>query len=57
VTQDTHWRQRKKKNSKGQRKQRPLLSKWKKKITAEANERSRAKLEQTLPDTSAIRWL
>src|SRR4029078_3948790 len=51
VTQDTHWRQRKKKNSKGQRKQRPLLSKWKKKITGEANEMSPAKLNHTPPHT------
>jgi hypothetical protein len=40
----------------GKRRQKPV-SKWKKKITAEAGHRLRVKSKQNLPDTSAIRWL
>jgi hypothetical protein len=39
---------------KGQRK---LLSTWKKKITAEAGRRLRAKSGDTVPDTSSIPWM
>jgi hypothetical protein len=45
------------KNGNPKQGQRKMLSKWKKKITAEASRRSRAMSDQTLPDTSAIPWL
>jgi hypothetical protein len=34
-----------------------LVSKWKKKITAEAGRRLRAKSGESLPDTSSIPWM
>jgi hypothetical protein len=48
---------RSKKNGSRKQGQQKLLSKWKKKITAEAGRRLRAKSDQTLPDTSSIPWM